>query len=44
MEGIRYDLKRGVCGVQAAALFAKLYFLPTIRNEAPADVRLEPTW
>lgn len=42
--GIMGALKRGVCGVQAAALFAKLYFLPTIRNEAPADVRLEPTW
>jgi len=42
--GILGALKRGVCGVQAAAIFVRLYTLPTLRNEAPADVRLQPAW
>lgn len=37
-------IKRGVCSVQAAGLFARLYFMPTLKNEAPADVRLQPAW
>jgi magnesium-protoporphyrin IX monomethyl ester (oxidative) cyclase len=37
-------LKRGWYGAQAGGLFARLYFMPTIKNEAPADVRLQPAW
>jgi len=42
--GVMGALKRGVCGVQAGALFARMYFLPTNRNEMPQDVRLQPAW
>ena len=42
--GLMGLLKRGVCGVQAGAIFAGLYLMPTLKNEAPADVRLQPAW
>lgn len=42
--GVTGLLKRGVNGAKAAALFARLYFMPTVKNEAPADVRLQPAW
>ncbi|MGJ3230836.1 MAG: magnesium-protoporphyrin IX monomethyl ester (oxidative) cyclase [Oceanicaulis sp.] len=42
--GVMGALKRSVCGVQTAGLFAGLYFMPTLKNEAPADVRLQPAW
>lgn len=42
--GIMGALKRGVCGVQAAAIFVRLYCLPVKQNEAPADIRLQPAW
>jgi magnesium-protoporphyrin IX monomethyl ester (oxidative) cyclase len=31
-------------GLQVGITFAGLYLLPTIRNEAPANVRLAPAW
>ena len=42
--GIMGLLKRGVCGVQAAWTFAGLYFLPTVPNEMPDSIRLQPAW
>jgi magnesium-protoporphyrin IX monomethyl ester (oxidative) cyclase len=37
-------LKRIGLILQAAAILAEIYFLPTLENEAPADVRLVPAW
>jgi magnesium-protoporphyrin IX monomethyl ester (oxidative) cyclase len=37
-------LKRVGLGLQAAGILAGIYFLPTIQNQAPADVRLVPAW
>jgi magnesium-protoporphyrin IX monomethyl ester (oxidative) cyclase len=42
--GIMGALKRTLAGAQAGATFVSLYLLPTLRNEAPADVRLAPAW
>ena len=37
-------LKKAGLGVAAAAIFARLYVLPTVRNELPEDVRRVPAW
>jgi magnesium-protoporphyrin IX monomethyl ester (oxidative) cyclase len=42
--GVMGGLKRAFAGVQTGFTFISLYFLPTLRNEAPADVRLAPVW
>ncbi len=42
--GVMGFLKKGVYGARAGGLFASLYFMPAIKNEAPADVRLQPAW
>jgi magnesium-protoporphyrin IX monomethyl ester (oxidative) cyclase len=42
--GLMGFLKKGFFGAKAGALFARLYFMPTISNEAPADIRLQPAW
>ena len=43
-EGLVGKLKRIGLTAAAAANFARLYFLPVVRNEAPATVRLQPAW
>lgn len=42
--GIAGKLKKSWLSVKAAAIFARLYFIPVKSNEAPAQVRLEPAW
>jgi len=42
--GLLGALQRTGLGLRAAAILAGLYFLPSIRNEAPATVRLAPAW
>ena len=42
--GVVGALKRGCLGVSAALTFARLYMLPTQRNELPVNIRLAPTW
>jgi magnesium-protoporphyrin IX monomethyl ester (oxidative) cyclase len=37
-------LKRVAYGAAAALTFGRLYLLPTIPNEIPAEVRLAPAW
>ncbi len=42
--GILGTLKRIGLGAMAGATFARLYLLPSVRNEIPATVRLAPVW
>ncbi len=42
--GLFAPIKRLGLGLSAGLAFARLYFLPTKKNEAPADVRLAPVW
>lgn len=42
--GIVGLVKRAGLGIAAAATFARLYMLPTVRHEQPNNVRLAPTW
>ncbi len=42
--GIAGRLRKAACGVAAAVTFGRLYLLPTIPNEIPAEVRLAPAW
>lgn len=42
--GVLNLLKRGALGVAGAAVFLRLFTLPVVRNELPADVRMAPTW
>ncbi len=42
--GIVARIKRAVTGAQAAAVFARLYFLPARDNPLPEKIRLEPVW
>ena len=42
--GVGGLVKRVGLGMQAAVTLAGMFFLPTIRNEAPATVRLSPAW
>ncbi len=37
-------LKQGLCALQGAAAFARLYFLPAKPNALPANIRLAPVW
>ena len=32
------------CSVRAAATFARLYLIPSVPNELPAEIRRQPTW
>jgi magnesium-protoporphyrin IX monomethyl ester (oxidative) cyclase len=43
-QGIVAKLQRGLLGMKAAAVFARLYFLPVHRHELPENVRVAPTW
>ncbi len=42
--GVVAGLKRFGLSIAAAATFARLYTLPTVRHELPENVRLAPTW
>jgi len=42
--GVFGAVKRYALALGCAGAFAKLYFLPTKKNEAPEDVRLAPAW
>jgi magnesium-protoporphyrin IX monomethyl ester (oxidative) cyclase len=42
--GLAGLVKRAGLGIAGAAVFARLYTLPTVSNEAPDCVRLAPTW
>lgn len=42
--GVLGGLKRAAFAVQGALVFARLYFLPTRPNRAPAEVRMAPAW
>jgi magnesium-protoporphyrin IX monomethyl ester (oxidative) cyclase len=42
--GITGKLKQACLAVGAAGVFARLYFLPTKRNEIPDQIRLAPAW
>jgi magnesium-protoporphyrin IX monomethyl ester (oxidative) cyclase len=42
--GLIGGLRRAGLGAQAAIAFARLYFVPTVANEAPSRVRLVPAW
>ncbi|RST86247.1 magnesium-protoporphyrin IX monomethyl ester (oxidative) cyclase [Aquibium carbonis] len=43
-NGIGARLKRGFCGLRAAATFVSLYTIPTIENELPDTSRMQPVW
>ena len=42
--GLAGGLRRLACGAAAAWTFGRLYLLPTVPNEIPAEVRLAPAW
>ena len=42
--GLVGGLTRAACSVASLAVFARLYVLPVVPNELPADVRLSPAW
>jgi len=42
--GLAGKLKRTALSLQAAATFARLYFLPGRKAELPRDIRLSPAW
>jgi magnesium-protoporphyrin IX monomethyl ester (oxidative) cyclase len=42
--GVVATLRRIGYGIAAAAMFARLYTLPVVRNETPAQVRMAPAW
>jgi magnesium-protoporphyrin IX monomethyl ester (oxidative) cyclase len=42
--GVVGAIKRAGLSVAAAATFARLYVMPTVRHELPDNVRLAPTW
>ena len=42
--GVVGGLKRGYLAVAAAATFARLFFVPVIKNDLPPQVRMAPAW
>ncbi len=42
--GLLNAIKRGGLSVAGVATFAQLYLMPTIPNELPADLRVQPAW
>ncbi len=42
--GLMGRLRRGVCAVQAAWTFGRLYLVPVIEHELPKDIRMDPVW
>lgn len=43
-SGLLNVLKKGWIATQAFVVFAKLYFLPTIKSDLLSQVRMKPTW
>jgi len=43
-KGVFNLLNKGAIAIQALITFGKLFFLPVIKSELPAQVRLAPTW
>jgi magnesium-protoporphyrin IX monomethyl ester (oxidative) cyclase len=42
--GVVGKLQQGVCGIQAAATFVRLYCMPVITQDLSPQVRMEPAW
>jgi magnesium-protoporphyrin IX monomethyl ester (oxidative) cyclase len=42
--GVVGTLQRGLWALAGAATFVRLYTLPVLRNDLPADVRVAPAW
>jgi magnesium-protoporphyrin IX monomethyl ester (oxidative) cyclase len=42
--GVVGALRRGLCAVQGAAAFARLYLLPVKQHSLPARIRVAPVW
>ncbi len=42
--GLLASLRSAALAAQAASVFIGLYFLPVLKTETPADVRLAPAW
>lgn len=42
--GVIGTLKRGACYAQGLSRFARLMFMPSVRNELPEKVRVAPAW
>ena len=42
--GVMGRLRRGVCAVQAAWTFGRLFLVPVIEHELPKDIRMDPVW
>jgi magnesium-protoporphyrin IX monomethyl ester (oxidative) cyclase len=43
-SGVLAKLQNAALKIRAAAIFARLYLLPPIHHELPADVRMAPSW
>jgi magnesium-protoporphyrin IX monomethyl ester (oxidative) cyclase len=43
-SGVLAKLQIAALKIRAAAIFARLYLLPPIHHELPADVRMAPSW
>ena len=42
--GLFSYVKRGFLAANAALVFARIYMLPVVPNELPADIRMAPAW
>ncbi len=42
--GLLGGLKRAFWSVAGVAVFARMYFIPVMHNELPAQTRMQPTW
>ena len=42
--GLFSYVKRGYLAANAALVFARIYMLPVVPNELPADIRMAPAW
>jgi magnesium-protoporphyrin IX monomethyl ester (oxidative) cyclase len=42
--GLFAYVKRGYLAANAALVFARIYMLPVVPNELPADIRMAPAW
>jgi magnesium-protoporphyrin IX monomethyl ester (oxidative) cyclase len=42
--GLMGTLRQGVCAVQAAATFARLFCMPVVEQDLSPQVRMEPAW
>jgi magnesium-protoporphyrin IX monomethyl ester (oxidative) cyclase len=42
--GVIGKLQQGVCALQAAVTFARLFFMPVIEQDLSPQVRMEPAW